>query len=390
MPRRLFRFAAAAVLTAAFLWAPTAASADRADEWRALAVTALDAFEATDDVGDGGTGTLKVASYGFAYEASGRLRGYDDVRTVRYLTKILSMKNPDGGYGLLTGYDLLGDGTTNPASTTYTVTLADHVGSPLLHGYLHGAVPKAEIQSIVNLIMTTPRIDTAYGQCIAYSRHANDSVAYACVHNVNAGAARFLLEANSAGVGKSGLATLVEGVTRRETYAYLPASKNWRYADTQVMSDPDHQSYEAWSMYYLTPPVGEQVAWSMMNTDFMPSSGLQQSAVVHARLTALPPGIGNIPPSPTSTDRWCVLGDLWLPEVGAYINALPDVGAAAQIAQLTARAADACGPPYTPPTPTPSATVPSTSPAPTTSSTTSAVPTTPATTSPTPTETVIG
>lgn len=383
MPRRLARLAAAAVLTAAFLWPPAAASADRADEWRALAVTALNTFEATDNVGDGGTGSLKVMSYGLAYEASGRLRGFDDVRTQRYLAKILSMKNPDGGYGLPFAYDVLGDGTVNPATTTYTVTLADHVGAPLLEGYRRGAVAKAEVQSIVNLIMSTPRIDTAFGQCVAYSRHPNDSVAYACVHNVNAGAARFLLEANSMGVGKAGLATLVEGVTRRETYAYLPASKNWRYADTQVMSDPDHQSYEAWSMYFLAPPVGEQVAWYMMNTDFMPSAGLQQSAVIHARLTALPAGLGNIPPSPTGVDRWCILGDLWLPEVGAYVASLTNTDGAAQIAQLAAKAADACGPPYTPPAPTPSA------PAPTTSPPTSTVSTTPVTTS-TPTETVIG
>jgi hypothetical protein len=332
----------AAVLTAAFLCPGPAAAADRGDQWRALAVEALAAFEASDNVGDGGTGNLKVMSYGLAFEASGRLRGFDDVRSQRYLAKVLSMKNPDGGYGLPFAYDLLGDGTVNPATTTYTVTLADHVGSPLLLGYLAGAVPKAEVQSIVNLIMSTPRIDTAQGQCIAYSRNPNDSVNYACVHNVNAGAARFLLEANSAGIGRAGLAALAEGVLRRETYAYLPASRNWRYADTQAMSDVDHQSYEAYSMYYLAPQLGSNVAYSLMNTDYSTSVSLQQSAVVHARLTALPPGIGNIAPSPGASDRWCVMGDRWLPEVDAYIDALPSVESAAQIAQLTAKAADAC------------------------------------------------
>jgi hypothetical protein len=345
---------AAAVLTAAFLWPQTAVAAVRGDQWRTLAVQALAAFEAGDSVADGGAGNLKVMSYGLAYEASGRLRGFDDVRSQRYLAKVLSMKNPDGGYGLPFAYDLLGDGTVNPATTTYTVTLADHVGSPLLAGYLAGAVPRAEVQSIVNLIMSTPRIDTAQGQCIAYSRHPNDSVNYACVHNVNAGAAHFLLRANSAGIGRSGLATLAEGVLRRETYAYLPASRNWRYADTQAMSDADHQSYEAYSMYFLAPQLGSNIAYSMMNTDYSTSVSLQQSAVIHARLTALPPGIGNIPPAPTAEDRWCVMGDRWLPEVGDYIAALPSVDSAAQIAQLTARAADACSPPAPPPSASPS------------------------------------
>jgi hypothetical protein len=355
----------AAVLTAAFLCPPPATAADRGDEWRALATRALATFERTDNVGDGGTGGQKVMSYGLAYEASGRLRGFDDVRTRRYLVKILSMKNPDGGYGLPFAYDVLGDGTVNPATTTYTVTLADHVGSPLLAGYLAGAVPRAEVQNIVNLIMSTPRIDTDRGQCIAYSRHPNDSVPYACVHNVSAGAARFLLEAQSAGIGRSGLAALVEGVTRRETYAYLPASKNWRYADTQVMSDPDHQSYEAWSMYFLAPPVANNVVYYLMNTSFAAEWGAQQSSVIHARLTALPPALGGIAAPAASADRWCVLGDRWLPEVEAYVGALPNIDAAAQIAQLTAKAADACGPapslPTTPPVTTaPPTTVPTT------------------------------
>ena len=336
------RILTALLLVAALLYPTPAAAADRADRWRALAVQALDAFEASDGGGDGGTGSLKVMSYGLAYEASGRTRGWTDVRTTRYLAKILSMKNPDGGYGLPFAYDVLGDGTINPATSTYTVTMADHVGSPLLEGYKHGAVPRAEVQSIVNLIMSTPRIDTAQGQCVAYSRHANDSVPYACVHNVNAGAARFLLEANSAGVGKSGLALLVEGVMRREVSAYLPASKNWHYADTPLMTDQAHRGYEVYSIYYLAPPLGSNLAWYMMNTDYTPTVGLAQSVNVHARLTALPAGIGNIPPSPTGINRWCALGDRWLTEVGTFIAALPDPGAGAQMAQLAAKAADAC------------------------------------------------
>lgn len=310
---------------------PTAArAADRADEWRAQASWALTIFDEAD------TGNERTSAYGLAYEASGRLRGWNDARTVALLNKILLQKKPDGGYGLNFAFDVLSDGTVNPASTTYTVTLADHVGSSLLEGYRNGAVPRGEIQNIVNLLMSTPRIDTAAGQCIAYSRHPNDTVPYACVHNVSAGAARFLMEANAAGVGRSGLAALVEGVTRREVAAFDAAARNWHYADTRLMSDPDHTSYQAWSMYTLAPQLGTNIAYSMINTDYRASEGLQPSSVIHARLTALPAS------STLGPRDWCAMGDQWISEVEEYVKPGMGAASASQIAQLAAKAADAC------------------------------------------------
>lgn len=332
----------AAVLAAVFPYPPAAVAA-RADQWRALAVEALERFETTDDVGDEGDagGDLKVMTYGLAFEASGRLRGFADPRTLRYRDKVLSMKNPDGGYGLPFAYDVLGDGTVNPATTTYTVTLADHVGEPFLLGFQRGAVPRAELQNIVNLIFSTGRINTAQGACIAYSRSANDLAPYACIHNVNSGAGLFLMRASAAGVGRTGLAALVADITRREVYSYVPAAGNWHYADTTMFNDPDHLSYIAWSMYELAPVLGSNVAYAMAHTDYRPGDGLHQSAVVHARLAGLPATIGHIPAAAGSEARFCEYGDRWLPEVAEYVDTA-DPGGAAQIAQLTARTADAC------------------------------------------------
>jgi hypothetical protein len=337
--RRVLSAFAAAVLTAAFLCPPTAARADRGDQWHAIATTALTKFEARDNVGDlgNGGGTLRTSAYGWAAEASGRLRGWNDARTKRYLTKVLSQKNPDGGYGIGYAYDALGDGTINPATTTYTVTVTHHVGEAFLEAYRAGVLPDAELRSLVTLVMTTTRIDRAEGQCVAYSRHPNDAAVYACVHNVNAGAGMFLLKANALGVGRSGQAALIEGITRRETWAYLADQKTWRYMDTRALSDADHVSYSAESMLYLAPQLGSNLVYQMMTTAYADNA---KAPVVHMRLTGVPNGIGLLPAAPS---RWCALGDRWLAEAETYVAGLTDANDLAQAAQLAARASGACG-----------------------------------------------
>jgi hypothetical protein len=351
---RHLSFVLAAVLTAAFLCPLPAAAEDppptRPEIWRALAVDALDAFTAADD------GAQRTNVYAWAAEAELRLHG-DTAYLRTLLNKVYSQRKPDGGYGLPFAYDALSDGTTNSVDTTYTVTLSGHVGPPLLLAYLRGmdviTAPdgstwsiKTQLKSIVTLLMTTPRIDTAQGACLAYSRNPNDTQPYACVHNVNAGAARFLLDANAAGIGKSGLMALVEGVTRREVYAYVVSgltcsgqSRNawYRYMDTPSCNDTDHNSYNAESMYVLAPAIGQNMAWAHMTTAINDNAA---APIAHIRLAALPAVPGRTDPA-TGLATWCALGDQWIAEAQMFLAAA-DMGRATQVAQGAVRVADNC------------------------------------------------
>jgi hypothetical protein len=372
--RRLSAVLFAAVLTAVFL-CPLRATADdpptRSQQWRALAVQALARFRADDD------GAQRTNTYAWAAEAELRLNG-DTPYLRQLLNKIYSQRKPDGGWGLNFAHDKFDNGTINDINTTYTVTLAGHVGPPFLLAYQRGidviTAPdgstwsiKAQLKVIVNLLMTTPRIDTAQGQCLAYSRNPNDNVPYGCVHNASAGAARFLFDVNAAGIGKSGLAALVEGITRREAYAYVvsglscggqPRTNWYRYMDTPSCNDADHNSYNAESMYFLAPPIGQNMAWMHMTNSFSDNTN---APVAHFRLAALPPIPGRIDAA-TGLATWCILGDQWLTESQQFLASSTDLQRVTQVAQGAARVADNCRPPgepvpqpSTPPGPDPSA-----------------------------------
>jgi hypothetical protein len=315
-------------------------------------VQALAWFKAEDD------GLQRTNTYAWALEAEFRLNGYDTDYGRQLLNKVYSQKKPDGGYGLPVAFDAFGDGTVNSADTTYTVTLAGHVGPPFLLGYQHGIdaviAPdgttwslKAELKSIVSLLVATPHIDTAQGMCLAYSRNPNDTLSYGCVHNTSAGAARFLWDANAAGVGKGGLAALVEGITRREVYAYIvgPITVNgvtrtswWRYMDTTSLNDCDHNSYDAESMYFLAPLIGQNSAWMHMNLACADNSS---APVAHFRLAALPAATGRVDPA-TGLPIWCILGDRWISEAQQFLDSATDLARVTQIAQGAVRVADNC------------------------------------------------
>jgi hypothetical protein len=314
-----------------------AAAVDRPTWWRGLAEQALADFAAVDQ--DNQT----AHAYSYIAGARAQLFGWEDAQVGVMLDKLRSLQNPDGGYGLGFAYDFAGNGSVNPSSTTYTVTLADHVGPILLDGFKAGIIPFSEVKSIVTLLMSTPRIVSAnspYGQCIAYSRHSNDNAAALCVHNVSAGAARFLLDAAAAGVGAGGLAVLVVDITRRETFAYLPAARWWRYMDTPSMQDADHNSYSAESMYHLAYPIGREVAyWHMTNA---PTDNAA-APIAHLRLPGLPPRPGSMSADGTTT-LWCELSDQWRGELEAFADSSSSDGRRlAQIAYYAARAWATCG-----------------------------------------------
>jgi hypothetical protein len=327
--RRLLATLSAAVLTAAFLCPLPAAAATRAEQWRAVAQQALDAYEVAPP-----PPSFQAFSHAYALLAIARLHGWDDPRLPGLVDHLLAERNPDGGWGLGVARDQFGDGSVNPATTTYTVTLAGHVGPALLEAYRHGLVDDQPLRDIVALLMSTSRIDTVAGQCVAFSRAAVDALgATYCVHNVNAGVAAFLTATNAIGIGATGLAKRVSAITKREASAWNTVSSVWPYKDTSTAADPDHNSYEAESMYLLAYPIGREAGFQLLAAPAVNDDGRR----AHLRLVALPGGPGSMASDGSGTTMWCVMGDQWLAEAAAYVTA--SAGDAMRLSQAAALAA---------------------------------------------------
>jgi hypothetical protein len=299
-------------VVAAVVISPASARAStRSDAWRTRAATALAAFEAADD--DSGT----AFAYAYAAATAARLRGWTDPSVTALLAKVYARQNPDGGYGLGYANPGITPGTTDPATTTYTITLAGHVGPVLLEGYLAGVVPAAKITTIVNLLGSMPQINNTNGSCLAYSANPNDIGPNYCVHNVNAYAAWFLHDAHVAGFDPvpppaAGVTHLIAQITRREVWTYRTASYWWPYMDTSTLGDTDHNSGEVEAIAILAYPVTVDSGYYHM-THALADNYL--SPIAHMRLTSLPR-------QPGSPD-WCALGEAWTTEFDAFLAAIP-------------------------------------------------------------------
>lgn len=324
--RRRIAFTLTAAIVAVFLCPPQAGASARGDAWRAVALEAWRAARY-------GAGTSETPHFYAAQTATAAwLYGWDHVYTTAYVTRVLGMANPDGGWGLNSAYDAFQDGTVNAADTTYTVTLTDHVGPVLLAGYRAGVVARARVQTVVDLLMSTPRVPVPRGVCVAYSRSAYDAAA-GCVHNVNAGVGSFLQQAAAAGLGATGMHRLIADITVAEVDAYLPAAIGWPYiAGQTTVQDADHNAYSAESVLRLAYWVGREVAHREATTD----SG---DPVAHLRLVSLPGGVAG---TSGTTTLWCVLGDQWMGEVDAYVSGTLSPRQWAQAGYLAARAWQAC------------------------------------------------
>jgi len=318
------------------LTASSPAQATRSDNWAARTDTAIAAFQTAD------TGTSGALAYSYITAAIAHRRGWDDPQVATYLAKLYALRNPDGGWGTNSAWDPFGDGTTNPASTTYTVTIAGHVGPVLLEAWQHGKVPTADIQTLVNLLVTTQQQTTSTGRCVAYSRSTNDAITSAngyCVHNVDAIAGAFLQQANGLGFTKSGLNSLIVDITRRETAKYNAATKWWNYSDANSgLNDSDHNSAQAEAMYTLVPQIGREVAWYQMTNTLADN---EKSPIAHIRLASMPTGPG--PAHSPGESWWCYLSDQWMAEADGFITASANLpGRLAQIAYYASLDTLAC------------------------------------------------
>jgi hypothetical protein len=190
------------------------------------------------------------------------------------------------------------------------------------------------LQTITKLLVSsTARATTSAGQCVAYSRSANDApVPGKRVHNVNAGVADYLTQASAAGFGRTGLQSLVVDITRFSVTAYNTDWDGWPYLDGRtVVQDPDHGAYTARSLYFLTYPVGREAVYRVLNTDY---AGAPEGARGHMQLVSTPGGPGSQGVADPLTTLWCEMGDRWLAEAQSYVSA--SAGDCMRLAQAAA------------------------------------------------------
>ena len=327
------RILTATALTAAVvvsgLIAPSAAvGSTRGTEWRARSIAAFLAARSAD------SGSETPHYYAYMAETSGKLNGWSHSYTQAYLSKLYSLVNPDGGWGLGYAYDAFGDGSINPATTTYAVTLAGHVGPPLLAGYQAGAVPRARVQTVVDLLVQMPRVPVDDGQCVAYSTEPADGAGGMCVHNVNAGVGAFLDRAAQYGLGATGMHRLITDISVHEVHAYRPTAQWWPYQADGPDQDVDHQSYSAQSMYPLSYWVGREAVYRVMDVDWPDV----HAAIAYARLTGTPGGVASWSRTSPGLPLWCEMGDRWTGRIDAYLAGPRTARQLAQIALYSARA----------------------------------------------------
>ena len=231
------------------------AGTDSARGWAEAGDVAIGRVTAADD------GDLGPHTYAYTAWATALRQGWDAPLVERYLGEIRRLRNPDGGWGLPDPFDAYQDGSVNSERTTYTITLARHVGRPLLEGYRAGVVAAPEIQSIIDLLVAAPTVPTTLpGLCVAYSFAAADAQ-QPCVHNVNVAVAGFLADARAAGFSAPGLDRRVAAILRHELAAYLPEEANWPYMGAGGRrNDMTHLDGTVYALRTLAPQISDQVA----------------------------------------------------------------------------------------------------------------------------------
>lgn len=312
------------VLSVSIFGFTVASSGATSTAWGVAADTAIADFAALDD------GNQGVFAYANMFEAVGLRSGWDSTQAQIYLAKVVSLKKPSGGYGLSSTFDAFSDGTVNAATTQYTITMADHVGSVFLDAYAAGA-PGVTAQMIIDLgaqILAIPVVSTTGGHCLAYSNHVNDNKSTYCVHNVNVAVLTYLQRAQALGITIIGGEYRSVQIAKREIGSIIIPGYTWTYCDCKptVSNDQDHNAVDVEAMVRWMPTIGRNAMITSMTNAFDITSSL-----AHIRLGSLPgDGCGRI-------DNWIMEYDTWYTTV-ATINA----GRVTQAAKWTALIADRC------------------------------------------------
>lgn len=321
MFRRLAALAVAVLLGATLVAEPAHATGDG---WRTRAVAALAAWHAADDA-DPTAASAFALSYAGLAEAS--LNGWDSPVVASLLARVMALRNPDGGWGLNAPSDAFNDGSVNPADTTYTVTIADHVGPFLLAAWQHGLIGIEPLTTIESILVHLPHWTILGGNCVPYSTSPNDRTSSGlCVNNVNAAAGWFLTQLTQAGVPMSGATSLRAMIVKTEVGEFDPVSKNWPYrTGSSALSDIDHTSLNVEALLTEAPSLGYVPQVNILLNSF-PTDAM--SPMAHFRLGA----------------TRCVSADQWFGEFDAWLAAppAPAIIRLAQMARWAARNADVC------------------------------------------------
>lgn len=245
---------AGAAVSRAVLDGPALDAAAAEAAWRQQSQALWDLALATVD------SSHDAASTGFEIMLRAHQVGWDDPGVATLVQRLLSLRNPDGGWGTGTAWDAFQDGTVNPADTSYTVSTAGHAGPALLGAWQHGLVTDADLRAAVDSILTTPSWKVPGGLCIAYSRSPNDTTV--CVANVTLGAAAWLKQVREAtGWSIPLLDDLVAQVSAADRYLWDPVTGYWAYSDLPASlgkpQDAPHQGYTLQSVLVLDPVLGK-------------------------------------------------------------------------------------------------------------------------------------
>lgn len=205
-------------------------------------------------------GDTSEAMFGSAYLASmvwreAQTSGWRSPATQARIEDLLASRKAGGGYGLDTAWDAYSDGTTNPATTTYTVTTAGHVGWVLLEAYKNKALPRGGLSSAVDALLDMPRGNG--GTCFAYSNAPGDAD-QPCVYNVTHGATAFLVQVRRVTTYRAAeIDALVHVMRSKLGEGYDPATGYWVYlAGDTTAQDVSHQVYTAKSVDVVDPAFG--------------------------------------------------------------------------------------------------------------------------------------
>lgn len=191
---------------------------------------------------------------------AGMRYGWQSDEAQLWLQRVYDRRTASGGYGVGEWKDYFNDGTWNPPDTTYGITTAWHVGRVLIDGYDGGGVPRVRVLEAATALMDFPEV--ADGQCIAYSKHVNDSTE-PCVWNVSATAAWFLWRAYQRGIFPADReAEMLEKVRTWRNYVrghYDYELRGWNYMEgaERVLDDPGHLGATVSAMYEADPSIGE-------------------------------------------------------------------------------------------------------------------------------------
>jgi putative cell wall-binding protein len=291
-------------------------------EWTQLALDALARQQRL-------AGTKYVA-YDAAYQATtlATLYGWSEPEVAAQLQRLRSVRKPDGGYGMERSWDAFGDGSVNPASTSYLISMTDHAGVALLAGFRAGAVSADEVGALVDLVLAFPTVE-GDPDCLAYSTAPTDRSI--CVYNVNSAAAWFLQSAWDAGVRRSPTQSEMAQRLYRHDVA-LAVDGWWPYSSTRLTQKQDwnHNAAMIDFQFQLDVTAGQQSLDVVMPGGWLhpdPALRSPRDVIGYARL--LPYACG---------DRGGV--------VDAAAPLVPTMGEASDLGQLalwSVRTAASCG-----------------------------------------------